>query len=274
MKKDSFFLWIQAFALCVVSCRCCFPERRLRYALANPEGDESGQDSDKKDHSPVGVAQDDARHQRSESIADGPGTLHQRNRLGAQFIGPGFRDQGRACIPLASHAQSEDEAKHRQHKHGSRESGRERADRVSQDAEHEGALASDAVGKKAEEHTADARGQQSESVEKAGRPLRHAEIAHDVGQHQRVKHGVEGVEHPAESGGQQGAALGGSGLLQELHGAGGHAESEYIRRADGKKNRCRTWVDWIYLHGADSNHLYSNRVFLVLCIVLVEVFVE
>src|SRR5208337_3780412 len=55
--------------------------------------------------------------------------------------------------------------------------------------------------------------------------------AHHVDQDQRVEHGIEGVEHPAESGGEQGAALLGSCLLQELDGADRHAGSDCISGA-------------------------------------------
>ena len=59
--------------------------------------------------------------------------------------------------------------------------------------------------------------------------LRHAQIAHDVGQHQRVEHRVERVEHPAQSSRQQGAALLGRCLSQELNWADGHAGSDCSR---------------------------------------------
>jgi hypothetical protein len=150
------------------------------------------------------------------------------NCLGSQFIRPGFRDQGRTSVPLASHSEAEDETKHRQHEHGGRKPGSERTDRISQDAEHQGALASNAVGKKAEQHTANAGGQQGERVQKASGRLRHAQIAHHVRQDQRVKHGVKSVKHPAESRRQQCAALLGGRLLQELDGTDGHAESDCI----------------------------------------------
>jgi len=36
-------------------------------------------------------------------------------------------------------------------------------------------------------------------IEQAGGGLAHAQVAHDVGQHQRVEHGIKGVEHPAQA---------------------------------------------------------------------------
>jgi hypothetical protein len=49
-----------------------------------------------------------------------------------------------------------------------------------------------------------------------------------MGQDQRVKHGVEGVEHPAKSGRQQGAALLGRCLSQELNRPNRHVGSDCI----------------------------------------------
>ena len=207
------------------------PHLRFRHTILYPERNESGKNSDKKHHPPVGVTQNDACCQRRQRIADGPRTLHHGKRLSPQFIGPGFCDQGRAGIPLASHAQSKDETKHCQHKHGGRKPGSERADRVSQDAEHQSALASDAIGEEAEKHAADSGGQQGQRVEQAGGRLRHAEIAHHVGQDKCVKHRVERVQHPAESGRQQGAALLGVGLPQELNWPNRHAGSDCSRGA-------------------------------------------
>ena len=69
---------------------------------------------------------------------------------------------------------------------------------------------------------ADPRGQQHQGREQAGRGLGHSKIAHDVSQHERVKHGVERVKHPSERSRQQRAALAGCGLLQKLDWADGH----------------------------------------------------
>jgi hypothetical protein len=53
----------------------------------------------------------------------------------------------------------------------------------------------------------------------------------DVGQHERVQHGVEGVEHPAHSRRQQRAALLGGGLSQELDEADWHGGRDCSRGA-------------------------------------------
>jgi hypothetical protein len=41
-------------------------------AALDPEGQQSGQDSDEEDHAPVGIVQDDACDQCGERVADGP----------------------------------------------------------------------------------------------------------------------------------------------------------------------------------------------------------
>ena len=198
------------------------PYFRFGNISANPEGDGGGEDADEEDGAPVGVTQDDAGDEGGERESDGPGALHDGEGFGAEVVRPGFGDEGGAGVPLAAHAEAEDEADDGEHEHGGGEAGGERADGVSEDAEHEGALASDAVGEEAEKNAADAGGEQHERGEDAGGALGHGEVAHDMGEDERVKHGVEGVEHPAEGGGEEGAALGGGGLAEELDGAWGH----------------------------------------------------
>jgi hypothetical protein len=69
-------------------------------------------------------------------------------------------------------------------------------------------------------------------VEQSRSRLRHTQIAHDMGQDQRVQHRVKGVEHPAESDRQQGAALSRVTLLQELDRSDGHVGSDCSRGAE------------------------------------------
>jgi hypothetical protein len=71
----------------------------------------------------------------------------------------------------------------------------------------------------------------SQRVERPRSRLRHAQIAHDVGQHERVQHGVERAEHSAQNSRQQRAALLGGPLLQELNRADGHAGKDCSRGA-------------------------------------------
>ena len=189
------------FKLLILPCAPMIdPHLRLRHTLPYPKRDERRQNPNKEHKPPIRIPQNNPRHQRRQRIPDSPRTLHDGNRLGPQFIRPGFRHQRRPGIPLAAHPQSEDEPKHGQHKHGCREPGSKRADRVSQNAEHQCPLASNSVGKKTKKHAADARRQQRERVKKSRRFLRHPQIAHDVSQHQRVKHGVKSVQHPAKRG--------------------------------------------------------------------------
>src|SRR3954462_12717374 len=118
-------------------------------AFLNPKRDQGRKNPNKEDHAPVSVLQNDARHQRSQSVSDGPGALHNGNSLRAQMGWPGFGDQGGSRVPLSTHAEAQDETERGEHENRSRESGGEGAKGVSQDAEHQGALASNAVGEKA-----------------------------------------------------------------------------------------------------------------------------
>src|SRR5262249_21242771 len=88
----------------------------------------------------------------------------------------------------------------------------EGAQGIGEDAEHQGTLASDAVGDETEEHAADAGSEQGQGGEEAGHGLAHAEIANDVGQNQRVEHSVESIEHPAESSSEKSPALSDGGV--------------------------------------------------------------
>ena len=63
------------------------------------------------------------------------------------------------------------------------------------------------VSDKSEPHPANPGRQQSQAVQKARCALAHPQVAHDMRQHQRIKHCVEGIEHPAEGSGQKSAAL-------------------------------------------------------------------
>src|ERR1019366_6286923 len=81
------------------------PHFRLRHTILYPKRDQRGQDSDKENVPPTGVAQDNSGHERRQREANRPRALHHRDGLGAQFIGPSFRDQSCSRIPFAAHPQ-------------------------------------------------------------------------------------------------------------------------------------------------------------------------
>ncbi len=81
--------------------------------------------------------------------------------------------------------------------------------RVNEDGSHQGAGAADAVGDESENEAADGGGDEREGIEEAGSAGAHAQLANEVGENQRVEHDVHGVEHPAETAGDQRRALGG-----------------------------------------------------------------
>ena len=85
-------------------------------------------------------------------------------------------------------------------------------------------LASNTIRHKTEEHAANSRGQERQRPQRSSNSFAHRQIAHEQGQHQRIEHGVKGVERPAHGGGQQRSALAGSGLPDQFEWADGHAQ--------------------------------------------------
>src|SRR5437764_12629503 len=75
------------------------------------------------------------------------------------------------------------------------------ANRISEDAQHEGSCATDAVGDEAEQHASDTGCKQGEGVQQTCRLLAHVQVPDNVGDDQRIEHYVECVEHPSERGG-------------------------------------------------------------------------
>ena len=84
-------------------------------------------------------------------------------------------------------------------------------------------LTPDTVRQEAKCHSADAGSQQGESAEQARSGLAHAEVAHQLCEHEGIEHGVEGVERPTHRRCQQCAALPRRSLADELNGSDRHA---------------------------------------------------
>ncbi len=113
------------------------------------------------------------------------------------------------------------------------------ANRIGEDAQHQCALASCTVGNESECHAADPGGQQREAVEQTSRALAHTQVAHDVRQHERVEHGVKGIEHPAQSGSNQSASLRRSTLGECGGDARSHSQDCRLFAQDWQQ---RNWV--------------------------------
>ena len=177
------------------------------HASLYPERDESRSDADEEDRAPTEMRHDEGHHARTERVADGPGALHERERLGTVLCGPHLRDQRGAGGPLPAHAEAKNDAAEHEFGGRSREATERGGDGVDQHAGGEGTRTAEAVGEPAEADAPDGRG------EKRGR---HHGTAHGRGElhgalhlaeNQGIEHHVHAVEHPAETSGQQGALL-------------------------------------------------------------------
>jgi len=64
------------------------------------------------------------------------------------------------------------------------------------------------IRKNTENKSADGGSDEHQGIQKTRGASVHAELAHQVGENERVKHDVHGVEHPAEAAGDERFALG------------------------------------------------------------------
>ena len=153
------------------------------------------------------MGHDDGHKSGSQRIADGPGTLHQGERLGAVVRRPGFRDQSGACGPFAAHAEAEQYAADHQLTGGVGEAAERGGDRVAENAKGERADAAEAVSKPAEGEAAHGRGDERGRHHGATHGGGEVHLQLDGAEDKRVDHHVHAVEHPAEGGGQERALL-------------------------------------------------------------------
>jgi hypothetical protein len=158
-------------------------------------------------------------HSGTERVADGPGALHQRKRLGAVLCGPYLRDQRGAGGPLAAHAEAKNDAA--EHKFGgcSGEAAERGGNGVDQHAGGEGAGAAKAVGEPAEADAARGCREQRGGHHGPAHGCREMHGALHLTEHERVEHHVHAVEHPAETSGEQGTLLLLRGIYQPTENA-------------------------------------------------------
>jgi hypothetical protein len=183
--------------------RALEPQFRFVNALADPPGQQRGEDADQKHRAPA----EDRHHQCDDDgggpVADRPAGLHQPQRLAPVLRGPRFRHERGAAGPLAAHADAEKEAEHRQLRDVLRDTTERREDGIDEDAERQRARASPAIRDHPEQHAAGRRrGQRQRPQHSAGRAI-HAEVGHERREDERVEHHVEGVEEPTKRRGNQ-----------------------------------------------------------------------
>ena len=175
------------------------PEGWLLDPPLDPDGEQRRQHTDEEHGPPSPDGHDDGHHDGREPVADCPGALHEAEGLAAVFGRPGLGDQRRAACPLPSHAEPQEHAEHGKLGHGLRQSAGGGEHGVDEDARDQGALPPVAVRHDAEGEAADGRRHERQGPQQAGGELRHLEVFHERGEHERVEHHVEAVEHPAEA---------------------------------------------------------------------------
>lgn len=146
-------------------------------------------------------------------VPDSPTALNQAEGPASPFAGPRFRYQRGAAVPFTAHAQTYKETADREHRDGSGKAAGKREKRVRRDAETEHFSSSEAIGEDAKHEAADRRSDQSDGVQEARGRLFHIEIAHQVREDDGVEQNVEGIKHPSQGGGDEGAALRGRSLF-------------------------------------------------------------
>ena len=179
------------------------PDLRLLDPPLDPEREEGRDDADEEDPSPAPDGQDERGHGRRRGIADGPRALDDAQGLAAVLGRPGLGDERGPAGPLPAHAEAEEDAEDGQHDDARGEAAGRREDGIDEDAGHQGLAAAEAVGEDAEDEAADGRGDEGQRAEKPRRRLGHAQVGHQRRQDHGVEHDVEGVEHPAERGGDE-----------------------------------------------------------------------
>jgi hypothetical protein len=188
------------------------------YAAAHPEGCQRGNDAGEEDGAPAETRQDHGRKGCAQTIADGPEALHEGEGFGAGGCGESFGDERGAGGPLAAHAEAEEDTAGGEGESGVGEAAEPGGDGVEEHAGVESAGASHAVGGPTEEDAAGGGGEQRGGHHGAGESGGEVHLLLDSGQDHGVEHDVHAVEHPAESGCGEGAALRWSGGSEPVGG--------------------------------------------------------
>jgi len=181
---------------------------------ANPEGDEGGQQAGEKDGSPAEVGQHDSDDGGADSVADGPRALHEGECLIAMLLRPAFSDERCAGGPFASHAEAENEAAEKELERSLCEAAERGKDGVDEDAPGKRASTAVAVCERAEEDAADGAGDECDGYHGSADGRAHVHGALQRAEDECIEHDVHAVEHPAEGGCDEYAALGGRGLSE------------------------------------------------------------
>src|ERR1700682_1287557 len=130
------------------------------------------------------------------------------------FGAPRFRDERGGCGPLTAHAQTEQKTKEGELRNRMGKAAGGACQGIDQDGSHECSRASDAIRENTENKSTDGGSDERQRTEKARGARVHAELEDEVGENERVKHDVHGVEHPAEAASNEGFAFGGGDVTR------------------------------------------------------------
>ena len=125
----------------------------------------------------------------------------------------GFHRERAAKAPFAAHGDAEQRAQDQKDREVRRESGKRAEDRIAEDIQHQRRLASPSVAEPAEDEGADEPHRQRQEQGVGHRRHLDAELLGDVLEQEGQQEEVEGVEHPAEIGGEDRLLL----LACEIH---------------------------------------------------------
>src|SRR6266513_2017908 len=182
------------------------PARRFRDPAPYPQREESGQDAEQKHVAPsIGPQCADVKpHQRRDEEPDPQAALHQPGALAARLVRPELGRDRRTGSPLGADGNADEKPKRSERHPVPREGAQPGHERVRQDRDHHGPLASDVIGQNAADHAPDSPAEQREGDDGAGvardlRELRRREqLMQSYADRQQKGVGLVAVEHPAE----------------------------------------------------------------------------
>ena len=190
-----------------------FERRRFGNAAADEQHEEGGQDAEQEHRSPPDrvVAERSAVEQaigdRGKQEAGRVAALQNPGHQPARLRRNGFHRQRAAEAPFAAHGDAEQRAQDQKDREVRRESSERAEDRIAEDIQHQRRLAPPPVAKPAEDERADEPHRQRQEQRVGHRRHTDAELLGDVLEQKGQEEEVEGVEHPAEKGGEDGHPL-------------------------------------------------------------------
>ncbi len=193
------------------------PGRGFGHVAADVEDQQGRQGAQAHQPAPADVRQEQVGDGRQE-VAHRITFLQDAGDHAAAFCRNGLQRQRSADAPLAAHGKAEQAPQDQQHRQVRREGRGDGQGRIEGHVDHQDRAASVVVGQAAEDQGAEGPGRQGQQqgdadVRDLDRMAGGRELLGDVGQDEGQEEVVEGVEGPAEQGGDEGRPL---DLIQRL----------------------------------------------------------